>query len=114
MCRYFNIVSNWTVSLRIDELLNFKFVNKTQIELTGKSYYIYYIYTTFFSLFFIVFPRTAYIFVLFFAALSLPEECLCRRFFLFSFFFLFGCSPIRRHNKYGNIVGAYIVYDSPD
>lgn len=76
MCRYFNIST-----LRIDELLNFKFVNKTQIELTGKSYYIYYIYTTFFSLFFIVFPRTAYIFVLFFAALSLLEECLCRRFF---------------------------------
>lgn len=106
MCRYFNIVSNWTVS----ELLNCKFVNKAEIQLTGKSHYIYYIYTYFFCLFSIVFPRTAYIFVFFFAALSLLEECLCRRFFsAFLSFILFGCSPNRRHNKYANIVGAYIL-----
>lgn len=74
---------------RIDELLNCKFVNKAEIELTGKSHYIYYIYTYFFCLFSFVFPRTTYIFVFFFAALSLLEECLCRRFFCFSFFFSF-------------------------
>lgn len=51
MCRYFNIVSNWTVS----ELLNCKFVNKAEIELTGKSHYIHYIYTYFLMSIFLCF-----------------------------------------------------------
>lgn len=96
---------------RIDELLNCKFVNKAEIELTGKSHYIYYIYTYIFflSIFLCFSTYCIHICILFRCVVSARRMSVQTILLLFFLFFRFGCSPNRRHNKYANIVGAYIL-----